>query len=56
MNSAPLAVYDGRRRLGDVRQRPDGRFEAITAEGKKLGLFNKLTAAAEALAAELVRA
>lgn len=49
--AAAIAVNDGRRLLGWLRLRLD-RFEAITADGHSLGLYNNQRAAWAALAAQ----
>jgi hypothetical protein len=42
-----LAVYDGRERVGSLVER-DGRFEAYDLEGRCVGIFPNLRAAAQA--------
>jgi hypothetical protein len=50
--SEPWAVYAGRQLLGFVRMRSDGRYEAKTSTGTKLGLFNAASGARETIVAE----
>jgi len=49
MRGEPQFIYDGRLLIGEVRQRRDGQFEAVKADGKKLGRFTSANAAADEL-------
>jgi hypothetical protein len=51
MNAPTLTVYDGRIALGSVIERGE-RWEAITAAGKSLGLYNTQQAAVNAIGYE----
>ena len=47
---ASVAVYDGRRHLGDVAELGNGQFKALDSEGEQIGeLFNKLGDARSAI-------
>ena len=55
MSDRTFAVYDTRQLLGFAHERRDGRFEAETSTGAKLGLFNAASGAREAIVTQAQR-
>ena len=45
-----LAVYDGRRHLGEVLRLRNGQYRALTADGGVAGTFDTIAAAQAAIA------